>query len=116
MRVILCVAFLVGLSGPVMSAARFMDGNTLLRLCSGTHAEVIYCTGYLVGVVDALLLNDNGISVGKWGPYRFCIPDGADSNHLPEIIKPWISANPKKQQFEAAAFVAKALSDVWPCK
>jgi hypothetical protein len=115
MRVILIVAFLMGLAGPVSAvtgAKNAMIGKHLHELCQSRRpGNGAFCAGYIGGVMDAIAAGG-----GRFLLYRICFPDEITIERGESVVKPWLSKHPERHSYSAASLVAGALYEKWPCK
>jgi len=95
----------------VGSQAKVRDGNQLLAQCTATiGVHVNFCFGYIDAVVD-LLLENNGID-----GFTACISNELDDPQLRNIVIQFLKRNETLQTLPAPNLIARALSEVFPCR
>ena len=110
MRIILLVAFLMGLLETASAEVVFDDGNSLHAQCQiETSISNGYCLGYVAAVADAMV--DKRTLSGR----QACLPRGVMRGQAMDVVKAWLTKHPEKRHFEAWGLVARALSEAWPC-
>ena len=93
------------------SHAKVRDGDQLLAQCTATiGAHVNFCFGYIDAVVD-LLLENNGID-----GFTACISNELDDPQLRNIVIQFLKRNETLQTLPAPNLIARALSEVFPCR
>jgi hypothetical protein len=108
------IVIVAGLLWPVSSFSQgpgqvyiFKTGNVLLENCSAppSSAPYIACFSYIAGVADALSM------------VRFaCTPLNANELQTIDVVLESLRAHPETRQDVAAAGVARALKQAFPCK
>jgi len=109
-------------------------GSTLLPQCQaavkvrngngGTHALKLsdmqdavdgsFCTGYVLGVVDALNVANTATVAST--TVEACIPDNANTDQLNRVVAKYFNDNPATLNKPAALLVVKSIVDAFPCK
>lgn len=95
---------------PDPAAAAFASGASLYANCSNEaiHLLVADCYGYITGISDAL---EGGPVYGA----RACVPQNVTIEDVGNAAIDWIRVHPERQHELAAAVVAEALMDAFPC-
>ena len=95
----------------------YNTGNTLLSMCEGQPPfDVLgepYCTGYVVGIADALSIEEGVSSVWGW---KACIPDSVSRRQLRDVVVKYLQNNPETRDETAASLTAAALAMAFPCQ
>jgi hypothetical protein len=100
-----------GAWGQTGSGKTFVSGNLLLDLCNKSVAE---CRGYVAGIADAMArVQADG---GKLGGQRACLPQPVTGKQAMDVTGKFLRAHPERRHEGAAALVAQALSEAWPCR
>ena len=68
------------------------------------------CNGYIAGVMDVLNNKERDAD------FSFCLSKNPDITQIVDIVRSWLEQNPKLPYFSAPNIIAKAMSEVWPCK
>jgi hypothetical protein len=105
------------LAMPAPAGEAAMTAGDLKELCAGSdHVSRNVCRVYILGVTEGIA---QGLSIagGKGG--KPCIPAGVSAERLEETIKSRLaqdlSASPARSTSDAAAFLAAALAEAFPC-
>jgi hypothetical protein len=117
------VFLIVACSSSLAHAAGFKSGNSLLAECSVQRDDATYyqsnasCVSYIVGVTDLILLQQqmtdaNGQPVRQY----ICVPSQVEAGQVRDITVQYITNNPDKRHFQAAALVWNALGAAFPCR
>jgi hypothetical protein len=105
-RSLIAAALVVAsLSSPVQA----MTGNELKRNCGDTGAKYGLCVGFVVGVVDGVLIDSPPDSI-------ICVPDGVSHGQMKDIVLKYMNDNPANLHFPAALLVFFALGEAFPCE
>lgn len=109
-NVALLVAAALALGQPAPAAAAFASGASLYANCSSEAVNLLVadCYGYITGISDAL---EGGPVHGA----RACVPRNVTIEDVGNAAIAWIRAHPERQHERAAAVVAAALMDAFPC-
>jgi hypothetical protein len=87
----------------------FIDGNRLYQACAGGGgARASFCTGYIVGIVDALMMAGSA--------RQGCIPKRGMVGQIVDAVKQSLTAHPELRDYSGAYLVAHALAESFPCK
>jgi hypothetical protein len=95
-------------AGPAL--AGFLDGHSLLRLCSGNSADKNACTAYIQGASD------------QWNLYRAltrttqCGPETLTGGQLRDVVVVYLQKHPEHLIDSAAGLVVEAMTAAWKCK
>lgn len=107
------IAF-VTLSPGSLRADAFTTGNQLYTMCE--TAKMSACAGYIMGVVDLLILETEFKSKEQIIPVRkFCIERGVTAGQLVDIVIGHLSSHPETRHYGAAGEVIVAVSEAFPC-
>jgi hypothetical protein len=105
-------------SAPLFAAdLEFFTGDSLYAQCSAKASDGDFaprqarCAGYVLGVSDA-----QQAAQGAGGPGRVCIPAGAGSPQLVDVVTKFLEAHVDKRPLAAQDLVLEALSAQFPCK
>ena len=90
-------------------------GTWLVDACqSDKETDWGVCLGFINGVATTL----DGRNVKGYA--KFCLPKRPDGTIFAgptrDVVKTWLSKNPALLRYSTESLVAKALSDVFPCK
>jgi hypothetical protein len=103
-------------SGPTgFDVHYFVTGNELFGLCTDSGAASHnFCTGYVEGVVDAILvmnaLKTSGLSTGA------CLQEKVTVDQVRDVVMQYLTAHPERRQQAAAGEALWALQAGFPCK
>ena len=75
----------------------------------GARDEAL-CTGFIVGVSDAMA-NRNVVF-----NFRACVPEPATIRQVRDVAIRHLEQNPDRRHLGASSLVAKALSEAFPCR
>lgn len=103
-------AFLWGI-GSTKSAQANADGNQLLEACEWNDAEVGFCVGYIMGVIDTL----DGWAIAT----KRCLilrPENAQPRQYVDIVLNELRTHPEKRHFPAVMLVDSAFRSAFPCQ
>jgi hypothetical protein len=94
-----------------------MTAGDLKELCAGSdHVSRNVCRVYILGVTEGIA---QGLSIAGGKGSRPCIPAGVSAERLEETVKSRLakdlSASPARSTSDAAAFLAAALAEAFPC-
>ena len=90
-----------------LSGGGFRSGDDILVVCTGKN--IPHCTGYLMGIADAMDANPiNG--------YRACIPQGVIGGQLQGVVVEYLTRNAALRHQAAAGLVAEAYEQGFPCR
>lgn len=99
------------------AAGFFFTGRELLDFCraavaDASAAKANTCIGYITGIAAAheVLLDRSA------GPPRWCMPDGAHTDHLARIVVSYLQAHPERLQRAAGPLIADAFVQALPCR
>jgi hypothetical protein len=99
-------------ASPAPAAAPLLTGNDLQARCAETPTSdpVLWgvCLGYVMGVAE--LLGQGAIKP------RACFPPQATSGQMVDVVRQWLDRNPARRHLAAAALVATALQQGFPCR
>jgi hypothetical protein len=95
-------------------AGEFLNGNSLFDQCQGEDAagqrerdyKTGLCTGYVIGVADAL------------HETSFCVPGGptgVSAAQLRDVVKLYLHDHPERRHYSADSLVTDALKEKFPC-
>ncbi|MBG6203068.1 hypothetical protein IWQ48_004225 [Labrenzia sp. EL_13] len=107
------VAIIVG-AGPTAAQEardrvdRFLVGNQLFKAC--TSNDVMFCTGYIVGVKDGLAAPGAG---SDW--MNGCIPEGATIRQFKDVVVKYLKQNPELRHGPAAMLVINGIVQGFHC-
>ena len=108
-RILAFLALMVASTATAEEPGYFLRGNDLLLACeSKAPTDKSLCEGYIIGVASTL--SDPGMA-----KVRVCIPDGVVSGQVILIVVKWFKENPRNLHQSAAANIAYALSNAFPC-
>jgi hypothetical protein len=86
------------------------DGNALFDRCQGDDPDererdtkVALCTGYVVGVADAL------------DETSFCLSPGVTAAQIRDVVKFYLRDHPERRHYGASSLVTDALKEKFPC-
>lgn len=91
------------------NALRWFDGNLLWGFCKSDPPSLI-CSGYVIGVADAMVHGQEG--VGGW---HACYRANQTPGQLTDVVKLWLQNHPEKRDYEGSGLVAEALAQAFPC-
>lgn len=111
---LLCLLSAVGLAAPASAAdapqLRYYSGSDLFDALRSDSDRQPVGIGYVAGVVDAV----NGRPTPAGDCFR--VPDKTAARQLGEAVTRWLDRNAAGRSDNAAAVVAKALQEAYPCK
>lgn len=109
-RTFALVAVALAFTGHIAAPADagFVDGNALYERC---RRDALFCTGYAVGIAD-VLAKESYISRQE---ARICIPAGATSEQVKDIVMQYLSTNPQRRNQPAVWLTTAALLSAWQC-
>jgi hypothetical protein len=120
MRKLLVFSVFTLISSP--ASAGFETGNSLLAECSVQANDSTYfhsasgCLSYVVGIADMIELQQRMKDVNGQTVRQFiCVPSGVTKGQVRDITVQYLSNNPDKRHFNAAALVWNALLAAFPC-
>jgi hypothetical protein len=107
-----------------------MKGEWLEKTCEESALSFAkgLCDGYVAGVADAnqvyeekegqLLpkLAADGSTEGARLELRWCLPKGSTGRQLVKVVKKRLAQHPEELREQAAAVIAQALQEAFPCK
>lgn len=96
-------------------ATGMVSGNDLLAFCRNPPGGSV-CTGYVMGVADALGVNRALMPPEGVAGWRACVPLQVTPGQVRDIVVADLERNPVTRHFGAAALTAKALADAFPCR
>jgi Rap1a immunity proteins len=98
------VLFLLLMSPNIALAA---TGNSLREYCAGPyHSQKWWmCFGYIGGSLDGFRAQN----------IKFCIPPTSDPDQIVAVWNKFLENHPEKSHLLAAALIASAISDAFPC-
>jgi hypothetical protein len=119
MRIILLVAFLMGLSGSASAGEMmragpgFWTGNELFAKCEagggGNTVSWGLCYGYIIGAFDRIMaFRDPGLLPP-------CPPKGGTAPQVKDVVIMWLKQNPQARASRADSLIHIALYTAWPC-
>jgi Rap1a immunity proteins len=99
------------------AAEAALTAGDLQELCAGSdHVSRNVCRVYILGVTEGIA---QGLSIAAGKGSRACIPAAVSAERLEEIIKSRLiqdlSTSPARSSADAAAFLATALAEAFPC-
>jgi len=111
-RVTLACVIITAWLGIIPSAlADFRRGNDILQMCESPKewTDIAYCYGYIDAVIDAMIYGNtvNG--------FKACVPTMVKNARLIDIVIQFLRLNAARRHFGAAALIANAMSDAYPC-
>jgi Rap1a immunity proteins len=109
MKLFLLAALLMTASGQVATAAVYETGNKLLEHCRGGDF-LLYCMGYIVGVVDDFEIS---LAVLHKPP---CLPTTVTQGQIKDVVVNYLVAHPEHRDWTAAPLVRTAVVQAWGCK
>ncbi|HBZ68454.1 MAG TPA: hypothetical protein DEP35_01330 [Deltaproteobacteria bacterium] len=126
----LAVVMALAMMVPAPHAWASMRGEWLKKTCKEPALSFAkgLCDGYVAGVADAnqvyelkdgqLLpkLAADGSIEGAHLELRWCLPTGSTGPQLVKVVKKWLAQHPEELREQAAAVIAKALQQAFPCK
>jgi hypothetical protein len=91
------------------------SGNDLYSRCINVDsrtavADDFMCFGYVSGVADAMVANNNEIA-----GFRECLRVGLTRLQLSDVVEKWLQNHPEKRDFSAPGLVAHAFAEAFPC-
>jgi hypothetical protein len=94
------------------SKFKFVTGDDLSKWCSEgiNEAGASFCQGYVEGIADVLGAGNtiNG--------YSACFQPGMTVGQVMDIVKQHLAMHPQDRQAAGDGFVARALSEAFPCR
>jgi hypothetical protein len=119
-RLIIAVAVALALTTSVRAAnITFYTGVQAYEVCAGVLNDgqpdkVANCTGYVIGVLDALatVREAEGSAIAE----RFCVPSKLLSGAVTEVFARYLLAHPEQRKFTASSLVLMAMIEAFPCK
>ncbi len=107
--VMMTLALVLVLSGG--SASAYIEtGNKLFSKCMDKELALnAVCTGYIIGVSDALG------SLDILQKFKVCMPDNVPVAQIRDVTTRWLEQNPAQRHFQAAWLVPIALAEAFPC-
>jgi len=115
--IVLAAALLTPLVGGAQEAPLLglMNGNQLYNLCiSNDAADSAVCLAYVMGAADEFVVADGAVHQST-SPAWACIPRQATAQQLKDTVVGYMSAHPSDRHGRAAAQVAIALAEAYPC-
>lgn len=92
------------------TAGAYQVGNDLLDHCIGNESERVACLAYIQGAVDIW----SSVRAVRGLPQ--CIPDGASTHQLRDIVVSYLQSHPATRHEVAATLAIAAISEAWNCK
>ena len=99
----------VATSTPVAGAQFYYSGADLFDALRSDSVKQPVGIGYVAGVIDAV--NGRPARSGEC----FQVPEGIATRRLGDTVTRWLDHNPSARADNAAAAVAKALQETYPC-
>ena len=96
--------------------ATFVSGNTLYEYCTAEkgsstyYQDNAYCSGYVIGAVDAMEVSRE---INKKPQ---CVPTGATRGQVVAVFMKWINDHPEARSYDASALVTIAISTGFRCQ
>lgn len=103
----LAISLACSMSSPG-NAQGFFTGNEIKRLCDRGNS---FCDGYLIGVVDHLLMQQTIIGAKQY----FCVPPGTEIGQVLEVIKKHINDDAQNRHWQATTLVYNGFSKAYGC-
>jgi Rap1a immunity proteins len=96
---------------PPESFATSQTGETLWTACGGSPAGRVpqTCSAYIVGASD-------GVALAAASARPFCLDARVQADELAEVVRRYMAAHPQSRSNSAAAVVAAALRETYPCR
>ena len=111
-KAVMAVA-VASLSAMPVEASAHASGTHLYAWClSASRAEKRLCTGYILGIADAMEEST------KIGEFAACIPPAVrirSPERLYHVAQQFLASHPEKRQLSAASLVASAFAEAFPC-
>ena len=108
---VLAAGLLWPASGFAEEFPSFVSGNRLLETCAPVQTPT--CHAYVDGVVDALQSTFSAVHMQQHA--LFCLPQGVTTRQLTDIATNYLRDHPEQRHTLAAANVALALANAFPC-
>jgi hypothetical protein len=90
----------------------YFTGNQALSACDTNNAmNTTHCTGYVAGVVDAILLYQSLPFVAD----KVCIPHGVPEIQAKDVVVQYLKAHADQRHLPAAQSALAALTAAFPC-
>ncbi|WP_366932471.1 Rap1a/Tai family immunity protein [Mesorhizobium sp.] len=108
----------------------YMPGNVLNAQCraflevrrSGNKVETAQvawnasqCYGYVMGILDHFNVANATAGHQQDQLGSFCIPEGADSKDVTEVVARFLDEHPEKRSIAGYYLVRQALTEKYPC-
>lgn len=88
------------------AVAAYQNGNTLWEQCSGeSYASKGRCSGYIIGVVDALAGFDQDSAD--------CVPRSATVGQITDVVSKYLKEHPEDRHLSAASLVKYAVEQAF---
>ena len=97
---LLSISLIVFHASPSQSA--FLNGNALYEECQNNSGR---CIWYIMGLID----------MSELLPELYCLPSGATSGQIHDIVVTWIQERPAERHNFAADLFLDAMIDAFPC-
>ena len=91
----------------------YLNGNALYADCTEGNAR--YCTGYIIGIVDAAALFKALAASNKNDPILICTPDDATQGQVRDVVIRWLEENPEQRHLAAPSLVLEAIFEKFTC-
>jgi hypothetical protein len=113
-RVVLSILVLLCLNE---SAAANVGAADLKRYCEEkTSPMVLYCAGFIQGVVDTLHFTDSTLGKTPLGKGIFtCVPEGVNPKAIQGIVEQYLAAHTDTLGYSAMSEIGAALAEAYPC-
>lgn len=109
MRALLLSTLLVSALHPAtaLGGDSFVTGNRLFDDC---NSQSEFCTGYIAGVVDSLLM----IGIATNAP-KICPGDRIELGQAVDVVTSYLRTHPERRQVSASSMATVALIRAFPC-
>jgi hypothetical protein len=104
-----CVVCMVPQAARAQKAETFTSSDVLYQRCVGTEEEKIFCTAYVLGVIDTLAVYKVMLGQGV-----VCLPPNVSAGELAAIVTKYLG-NHRKEEPGGSGAVSVALNKVYPC-
>jgi hypothetical protein len=89
------------------SSHGYLNGNKLYENC--TSSDSLFCSGYVMGVSDALKLNALKLNL-------FYSPSSVTAHQELAVVVKYLRDHPETRHYSAASDIGVALAMAFPCK
>lgn len=117
MGLVIFVAMISLQAATTANLESYTSGNDLHRDCSVDRADSVYfsrmarCRAFIVGVHDAHTTYVSALNTDR----VFCAPERMQAGQLTDVVRKWLTDNPKHRHKAAASLVLGALQENFPC-